>query len=99
MTSRVISRAARRLPRTEGARRAVAAVAAAALLVTGAGLVLGPALTAGASSPTLPFDLVPSTGSHLVFAHYFTPYPVVTAPVALTASSGDGALQPSRSIH
>ncbi len=76
MTSRVISRAVRRLPLTQGARRAVAAVAAAALLVTGAGLVLGPALTAGATSPTLPFDLVPSTGSHLVFAHYFTPYPV-----------------------
>jgi fibronectin type 3 domain-containing protein len=44
--------------------------------VTGAGLVVGPALTAGAASATLPFDLVASTGSHLVFAHYFTPYPV-----------------------
>ena len=42
------------VPLPRRARRAVAAAAAAALLVTGAGLVIGPALTAGAASPTLP---------------------------------------------
>ncbi len=56
------------------ARRAVAAVAGALLLVTGAGLVaLG---SAEAATPTLPFDLVQTSGSKVVFAHYFTPYPV-----------------------
>ena len=56
------------------ARRAVAAVAGALLLVTGAGVV---AMTnAEAATPTLPFDLVQTSGSKVVFAHYFTPYPV-----------------------
>ena len=56
------------------ARRAVAAVAGALLLVSGAGVV---AMTnAEAATPTLPFDLVQTSGSKVVFAHYFTPYPV-----------------------
>ena len=56
------------------ARRAVAAVAGALLLVTGAGLAV--VSSAEAATPTLPFDLVQTSGPKVVFAHYFTPYPV-----------------------
>ncbi len=56
--------------------RATAAIAVGALAVSGAVLALAPAHVANAGTPSLPFDLVASpSSSHLVFAHYFTPYP------------------------
>ncbi len=56
--------------------RAVASIGAVALVTTGA-VAVAPAITAGAATTSLPFDLVTgSSASRLVFAHYFTPYPV-----------------------
>lgn len=60
-----------------GRRRLVAAGAAAALLVPAIALALVRAPDASAAAtPTLPFDLVASTSSKLVLAHYVPWFPV-----------------------